>query len=122
MGWSAGGEIFDPVARGAQKIHAYLVNIGRTQAAADRLVDEVLRPLITALQGHDWDTEEESLEEFADHPAIVAAFAAHNIYLPSDPRHPDHEAWKDDNPPDPEDAARWPFPAVPESDPHHPQP
>ena len=33
------------------------------------------------MQDGDWDTEDESLEQFKDDPAIVAAFADHDVYL-----------------------------------------
>jgi hypothetical protein len=39
----------------------------------------VLGNLIGALQAGDWDTEDESLAEFKDDPAIVAAFVAHGV-------------------------------------------
>lgn len=71
MGWaSAGPEIFDPVPQG-------LIDAG----ASDEIKRRVLGPLIGKLQGEDWDTEDESLEEFRNDPVIVALFAEHGITL-----------------------------------------
>jgi hypothetical protein len=64
MGWNSANEIFDPVIgalRGADVPAATLKHVAVT--------------LIKALQDGDWDTEDESLEEFKDDPVIVAAFA-----------------------------------------------
>lgn len=72
MGWaSAGQTIFDPV------IHA-LIEAG----ASDEIKATVAHQLIEVLRENDWDTEDESLEEFADDPVIVAAFAEYEVYLP----------------------------------------
>ena len=70
MGWNSAGDIFDPVARA-------LIELGATDATKTR----VLGDLIGALQNGDWDTEDESLEQFKNDPAIVAAFADHDVYL-----------------------------------------
>lgn len=70
MGWSSAGQIFDPVARA-------LVELG----APDEMKRKVLGDLIGALHDGDWDTEDESLDEFKDDPAIVAAFADHRVYI-----------------------------------------
>lgn len=70
MGWASAGSIFDPVA----------------QALIDSEVPDdkqttILTVLIKALQGGDWDTEGESLGEFAGHPAVVAAFRARGVVI-----------------------------------------
>lgn len=70
MGWNSAGEIFDPVAKA-------LIELG----ASDETKTRVLGDLISALQDGDWDTEDESLELFKDDPAIVAAFADHDVHL-----------------------------------------
>lgn len=70
MGWNSAGEIFDPVAR-------KLIEIG----ASAEVTTEVLGELINALQEGDWDTEDESLYEFRDNPAIVEAFRQYGITL-----------------------------------------
>ena len=70
MGWSSANQIFDPVARA-------LIDAG----APDDTKRKVLGDLISGLQDGDWDTEDESLEEFLDDPAIVAAFADHGVHL-----------------------------------------
>lgn len=70
MGWASAGDIFDPVARS-------LIDTG----ASDDVKRKVLGQLIAQLQDGDWDTEDESLGEFLDDPAIVAAFADHGITL-----------------------------------------
>jgi hypothetical protein len=73
MGWARGGEVFDPVAQA-------LIEAG----ASDDLKRKTLGRLIEQLQEEDWDTESDSLEAFADDPAIVAAFADHGITLGCD--------------------------------------
>jgi hypothetical protein len=70
MGWSSANEIFNPVARS-------LIDAG----ADDTTKRKVLGDLIDRLQDGDWDTEDESLEDFLDDPAIVQAFADHNVHL-----------------------------------------
>lgn len=70
MGWNTANQIFDPVARA-------LIDAGAT----DELKTRVLGELIGQLQQEDWDTEDESLDEFKDDPAIVAAFAANDVVL-----------------------------------------
>ena len=73
MGWASASRIFDPVAQG-------LIDAG----ASDEIKRNVLGDLIGALQGEDWDTEDESLEEFKDDPVIVAVFAEHGVKLPGE--------------------------------------
>jgi hypothetical protein len=70
MGWNSANRIFDPVA------HA-LIKAG----ANDDTKRTVLRDLIKELQEGDWDTEDESLEDFLGDPAIVQAFADRNVHL-----------------------------------------
>lgn len=69
MGWASAGEIFNPVARALTN---HVPDPEARQAVA--------ATLIAALQAGDWDTEDESLEEFRDDPAIVAAFAENGIH------------------------------------------
>lgn len=64
MGWNGAGEIFEPI---ATAILDSDMDDGR--------IEEVLTLLISQLQNADWDTEDESLEEFLDYPAVVKAFA-----------------------------------------------
>jgi hypothetical protein len=73
MGWASASRIFDPVAQG-------LIDAG----ASEEIKRRVLGDLIGVLQGEDWDTEDESLEEFGDDPVIVAVFAEHGIKLHDD--------------------------------------
>jgi hypothetical protein len=68
MGWSSGNEIFDPVAWA-------LMN---NQVPEDAQT-EILSVLIDRLQDGDWDTEDESLYEFRNFPAIVEAFRRNGI-------------------------------------------
>jgi hypothetical protein len=69
MGWgSAGPRIFDPIARA-------LIEAGAT----DETLERALGDLIGTLQDEDWDTELDSLQQFRDHPAIVRAFARHDV-------------------------------------------
>lgn len=70
MGWSSANDIFNPVARTL-----------REASVSDQTRRKVLGDLIGQLQHNDWDTEDESLEDFLDDPAIVAAFADHNVHL-----------------------------------------
>jgi hypothetical protein len=70
MGWSSANQIFNPVARA-------LIDAGADNATKRK----VLGDLIAGLQEGDWDTEDESLEDFKDDPAIVAAFADNDVYL-----------------------------------------
>ena len=70
MGWSSAGGIFDPVAKALIELNA-----------SDEMKTRVLGDLIRALQDGDWDTGDESLDEFKDDPAIVAAFRAHGILV-----------------------------------------
>lgn len=63
MGWGSAGAIFDPIAQA-------LIDLG----ADDRIKRGVLGPLIGRLQDEDWDTEDESLDAFADDPVIVELF------------------------------------------------
>ena len=77
MGWaSAGFTIFDPVMKALQESNA----LPETKTHVAKL-------LIGVLQSNDWDTEDESLDAFADDPAIVAAFAEHEIYLSGTPEY-----------------------------------
>ena len=70
MGWSGANSIFNPVARA-------LINAGTD----DTTKQKVLGDLINGLQEGDWDTEDESLEDFLDDPAIVAAFHDRGVHL-----------------------------------------
>ncbi|MFJ8146011.1 hypothetical protein ACIQ6R_13155 [Streptomyces sp. NPDC096048] len=70
MGWNSANRIFDPVARALQETNA-----------DDATKRKVLGGLIGELQDGDWDTEDESLEDFLDDPAIVKAFADKNVHL-----------------------------------------
>lgn len=80
MGWaSAGYTIFNPMMRELQK--ADVPPDTRKRVA-------VL--LIRKLGDHDWDTMDESLEEFKDDPAVVAAFreAEPSMFEPYDEEEP----------------------------------
>lgn len=68
---SAGYTFFDPTARA-------LIKAG----ASDEEKEQVLGDLIEHLQGEDWDTELDSLQQFLDDPAIVRAFAKHGVTWP----------------------------------------
>lgn len=70
MGWASAGSIFDPVAKALVELNA-----------PDDMKRAVLGTLIGQLQDGDWDTEGESLEDFQDDPAIVAAFRDHDVIL-----------------------------------------
>lgn len=69
MGWgSAGHSIFDPMARS-------LTEAG----ASDEVKRTTLGALIDRLRGEDWDTCDESLEQFRDDPVIVTLFRERGI-------------------------------------------
>lgn len=68
MGWASAGEIFDPVARA-------LIEVG----ADEQTKRNVLGPLIEKLQAGDWDTEDESIDEFSDDPVIVSLFMERGV-------------------------------------------
>lgn len=70
MGWNSAGGIFDPVCEALQK--SFLVPEAR---------QKILVTLIRVLQENDWDTEDESLGDFADDPVVVAAFRECEVYL-----------------------------------------
>lgn len=70
MGWSSANMIFNPVARALQDT-----------GADDATKRKVLGDLIGNLQEGDWDTEDESLEDFLDDAAIVSAFADRDVHL-----------------------------------------
>jgi len=72
MGYaSAGHAIFNPVMRELIALNA-----------SDDVKTQMATRLIAVLQEEDWDTEDESLEEFANDPAIVLAFANAGFHLP----------------------------------------
>lgn len=73
MGWASGYDVFDPVAKA-------LIQSG----ASDEIKRAALGPLIEALQERGWDTEAESLGQFADDPVIVDLFAGYGITLDED--------------------------------------
>lgn len=68
MGWNTANEIFDTVAQ-------ELIEAGATFEVKKRVASKLIR----SLQGQDWDTEDESLEEFKDDRAIVEAFGENGI-------------------------------------------
>jgi hypothetical protein len=73
MGWGSARDIFDPVAQ-------VLIDL---KATPDKM-REVLTPLIRQLVENDWDTTDESLEKFQDHPAIVECFRANEVFFPEE--------------------------------------
>lgn len=71
MGWSgAGTTIFDPVARA-------VIDAGMSDGSKRA----ILSSLIEGLKAGDWDTEDESLEEFRNDPVIVALFAERGVTM-----------------------------------------
>lgn len=71
MGWSsAGSTIFDPVARS-------VIEAG----VSDDAKRTILGKLIEKLREGDWDTEDESLEEFTRDPVIVALFREYGVTM-----------------------------------------
>lgn len=74
MGWNSANEIFDPVA-------TMVVKAVEAKAIAEKDAQKLLSTLIGKLQEMDWDTESESLDDFADHAFVVAAFEENGIEL-----------------------------------------
>ena len=70
MGWNSAGDIFDPVAKALVELNA-----------PDDMKIRVLGDLIGALRDGDWDTEDESLDQFQNDPAIVEAFRQHDVII-----------------------------------------
>lgn len=75
MGWSSGNEVFDPMARA-------MVDMVADGDLSPAIAGTLLEILILELEGRGWDTEDESLREFAAYRFIVDAFAACDIHLP----------------------------------------
>ncbi|MFE9738857.1 hypothetical protein [Streptomyces sp. NPDC006477] len=73
MGWGSGYLVFNEMADS-------LIKAGAT----DEVKEQVLSDLIESLQADDWDTELDSLQDYLHDPAIVRAFAAHDIHWPTD--------------------------------------
>lgn len=70
MGWASAGGYFNAVADA-------LID----GDAADEVKTRVCSTLIGAFRGDDWDTHLDSLDHYADDPAIVQAFREHEIFL-----------------------------------------
>jgi hypothetical protein len=74
MGYASAGQvIFNPVMRALIEANA-----------SEDLIAHIASVLIDALRDADWDTEDESLEEFKNYPEIVATFALKGVHLPMD--------------------------------------
>lgn len=71
MGWASASGIFDPVAQA-------LIDL---DAPAD-MKRKVLGTLLRTLRDNDWDTYDESREEFRDDPVVMSVFAEHDCYRP----------------------------------------
>lgn len=70
MGWASAGEHFDVVADA-------LIDCG----APDDIKIKVCSALIKSLHSGDWDTDGESLGQYADDPAIVQAFRENGVVI-----------------------------------------
>ena len=69
MGWGNAGGYFDAVADALIE-----------GEATDAVKTKVCSVLIGVFRGEDWDTHRDSLDRYADDPAIVQAFREHEIY------------------------------------------
>ncbi|MER7813767.1 hypothetical protein ABZ714_34405 [Streptomyces sp. NPDC006798] len=69
MGWGSAYRIFNTVADA-------LI----TAKASDETKEQTLSTLIGDLRDGDWDTELDSLQNYLNDPAIVRAFAHHDIH------------------------------------------
>lgn len=83
MGWGSAGRIFDPVAR-------IVIEVADAGEMRHAVAVELLGTLARQLSEGDWDTWDESLDEFKDHPLIVEAFRAAGL-------EPDCEVWEGDH-------------------------
>lgn len=70
MGWGSAGGYFDAVADALIE-----------GEATDAVKTKVCSVLIGMFRGEDWDTYRDSLDRYADDPAIVEAFREHDIIL-----------------------------------------
>lgn len=70
MGWASAGGYFDAVADALIE-----------GDASDEVKTKVCSTLIGMFRGENWDTHLDSLDRYADDPAIVQAFREHEIYL-----------------------------------------
>lgn len=77
MGWNSANEIFDPVAQ------ALLNNNVDHHSKVD-----ILTTLIRNLQSQDWDTEDESLDDFRHEDSVVEAFRLCGV--------PGHDSYDED--------------------------
>jgi hypothetical protein len=108
MGWASAGGYFDAVADA-------LIDGN----ASDEVKTKVRSTLIGMFRGEDWDTHLDSLDRYADDPAIVQAFREHEIYKACNAEHPDgqvecrleaghdgdHDAW-------PGSSSNWTWPGT----------
>ncbi|MDX3260742.1 hypothetical protein PV336_16095 [Streptomyces sp. MI02-2A] len=49
--------------------------------ASDEVITKTLAKTIGNLRGEDWDTYDESLEQFSDNSAVVEAFRQNGVFL-----------------------------------------
>ena len=69
MGWaSAGDSVFNPVTRALIRAEV-----------SESQITEICEDLIGTLSAEDWDTQDESLREFENVPAVVKAFNRHGM-------------------------------------------
>ncbi len=69
MGWASAGGIFGAMA-------SSLIRAG----ASEELLASACRDMIDRLRQDDWDTLDESLEQFEDNPVIVRVFGEFGVY------------------------------------------
>jgi hypothetical protein len=70
MGWASAGGYFNVVADALIE-----------GDASDDLKTKVCGVLIGVFRSEDWDTEYDSLEQYAGDPAIVQAFREHGVFV-----------------------------------------
>lgn len=70
MGWASASGIFDTIAQA-------LIDSG----ADDTTKTNALTTVIRSFRDNDWDTADESLDQFSHDPAIVEAFRRNSIHL-----------------------------------------
>jgi hypothetical protein len=71
MGWSSANPIFDET-----------ISVAIRLGVTGNVLTEIAEKLIWELQDGDWDTEDESVELFMDHPEIIQAFRNRGVRIP----------------------------------------
>lgn len=77
MGWNSANQIFDPVCD-------LVVSMVEGNSLSEDQATSLLSTLIDKLQDGDWDTEDESLENYLNYAYVVNAFAERDVFTYKD--------------------------------------